>query len=120
MIHWNTLYLLAQDAAENGAPEAAPPPAPGLPGILIWAIPIMVVWYILFIRPQTQQRSQRQEMLKALKKNDQIATIGGILGTVSHISDDGQEVTLRSDDNTRLRVRREAISEVLTDEDHTA
>lgn len=109
-----SLILLAQGAAENGAPEAAPqqPPGPTLPGILIYAIPIMVLWYVMFIRPQTRERAQRQEMLNALKKNDSVATIGGILGTVTHISEDGKEVTIRIDDNTRMRVRREAISEV--------
>lgn len=108
-----SLILLAQGAAENGAPDAAPQqPGPTLPGILIYAIPIMVLWYVMFIRPQTRERAQRQEMLKALKKNDAVVTIGGIFGTVSHISEDGTEVTLRIDDNARMRVRREAISEV--------
>jgi preprotein translocase subunit YajC len=117
MSHWNYLILLAQGAADNAAPEAAPqqPPGPGLPGILIYVIPIMVLWYVMFIRPQTRERARRQDMLKALKKNDSVATIGGILGTVSHISEDGKEVTLRIDDNARIRIRREAISEVRND-----
>jgi preprotein translocase subunit YajC len=112
-----SLLLLAQGAADNAAPEAAPqqPPGPGLAGILIYAVPIMVLWYVMFIRPQTRERAQRQEMLNALKNNDSVVTIGGILGTVSHISEDGKEVTLRIDDNARIRVRREAISEVRKD-----
>lgn len=116
MSNLHSLILLAQGAAENAAPEAGQqPPGPGLPGILIYAIPIMVLWYVMFIRPQTRERAQRQEMLNALKKNDSVVTIGGILGTVSHISEDGKEVTLRIDDNARVRVRREAISEVRND-----
>lgn len=115
MSDWYFL-LLAQGAAENGAAPAAPPPqGPTLPGLLIYAIPIMVLWYVMFIRPQSRERAQRQEMLNVLKKNDAVVTIGGILGTVSHISEDGKEVTLRIDDNARLRVRREAISEVRKD-----
>jgi preprotein translocase subunit YajC len=106
MNDWTSMLLLAQEAA----PEDAPPP---LPGILIYIIPIMVVWYVMFIRPQNKERSSRQDMLKSLKKNDSVVTIGGIIGTVSHISEDGKEVTLRVDDNTRLKFQRDAVRDVL-------
>lgn len=109
MIDWNSLFLLAQEAAP-AAP--AKPPAPGLPGMLIWAVPIMVVWFVMFIMPQNKERAKRQDMLGSLKKNDSVATIGGILGTVTHVSDDGKEVTLRVDDNARIRVKRDAINEI--------
>jgi preprotein translocase subunit YajC len=117
MGNWYSLMLLAQGVAENAAPPGGDPQpqGPGVPGMLIWAIPVMVLWYVMMIRPQTRDRAQRQEMLNALKKNDSVVTIGGILGTVSHISEDGKEVTLRIEDNARVRVRREAISEVRTE-----
>jgi len=111
MISWNSLALLAQEAAEKAAPEAGNAP-PTLPGLLVFAIPVIVVWYVMLIRPQNKERAQRQDMLNDLKKNDSVATIGGILGTVSHISEDGKEVTLRIEDNAHLRIRRDAISEI--------
>ena len=52
-------------------------------------------------------------MLKALKKNDPVATIGGILGTVVSVSEDGLEVVVRVDDNTRIKFRHDAIREVI-------
>jgi preprotein translocase subunit YajC len=52
-------------------------------------------------------------MLNSMKKNDPVVTIGGVLGTVSHISEDGKEVTLKVDDNSRIKFQREAIREVI-------
>jgi preprotein translocase subunit YajC len=53
-------------------------------------------------------------MLSALKKNDRVVTIGGMIGTVANITPDGQEVTLKVDDNTRIRMIRSSIQRVLS------
>jgi preprotein translocase subunit YajC len=56
-------------------------------------------------------------MLGSLKKNDRVVTIGGIIGTVASTSQDGREVTLKIDDNARLRVLRSAIQGPLREQD---
>jgi preprotein translocase subunit YajC len=55
-------------------------------------------------------------MLNSLQKNTRIRTIGGIIGTVVDVRDD--EIILKIDEsnNTKIRVLRNAISTVLTDE----
>ncbi len=80
--------------------------------LLIFA-PILVLWYLLVLMPQNKERSKRQDMLKSLKKNDPVVTIGGIIGTVVNVTEDGEEVTVRVDDNTRLKLRRDAVREVV-------
>ncbi len=80
--------------------------------LLIFA-PILVLWYLLVLMPQNKERSKRQDMLKSLKKNDPVVTIGGVIGTVVNVTEDGEEVTVRVDDNTRLKLRRDAIREVV-------
>jgi preprotein translocase YajC subunit len=49
----------------------------------------------------------------ALKKNDRVQTIGGILGTVLEVSD--TEVVLKIDEanNTKIRVLPSAVSKVI-------
>lgn len=79
-------------------------------------LPVLVVWYLLIIMPQNRERAKRQEMLKSLKKNDAVVTIGGIIGTVVNVSENGEEVTVRVDDNARLKLRRDAIREVVLKE----
>lgn len=77
---------------------------------------IFLMYQLLIARPQRREQAKRDDMLKQIKKNDPVVTIGGVLGTVVNLSDDGTEVTLRVDDNTRLRFRRDAIREVVVKE----
>lgn len=104
---WSTICLLAQEQA----PKAAQPNP--IWGMLIIFLPVIVVWYLMFGLPQSRERAKHDDMLKSLKKNDPVVTIGGILGTVVNVSEDGEEVTVKVDDNARLKLRRNAIREVV-------
>lgn len=75
---------------------------------------IAVIFYFLLIRPQKREQAARESMLSALKKNDRVVTIGGMIGTIANITADGQEVTLKVDDNTRIRMIRSSIQRVLS------
>ncbi len=52
-------------------------------------------------------------MVAALKKNDRVRTIGGILGTVLDVRDD--EIVLKIDEatNTKMRIVPSAVATVL-------
>jgi preprotein translocase subunit YajC len=112
------LFLLAQDAANNGGDAGG-----GAGGGLlqtIFANPIIpfaligLVFYMMLMRPEQRKRKQQQELLSNLKKNDRVVTIGGIAGTVVNAPQGSTFVTIRVDDsnNTRLRILRTAISRV--------
>jgi preprotein translocase subunit YajC len=79
-------------------------------------VAIGVLFYFLMIRPQGREKKKRQELLDALKKNDKIVTIGGILGSIASISSDSDEVTIKVDENIRLRVLRSSIQRVVSTE----
>jgi preprotein translocase subunit YajC len=72
-----------------------------------------VIMYFLMIRPERKQQKVRKTMLEALKKNDQVLTIGGIHGTVASVGED--IVTLKVDEgkDLRIRVSRGAIQSIL-------
>ena len=99
----NLAYAMSQ--SPQGTPgQPAPSPLAGfLPIILIFGI-----FYFLLIRPQQKQQKQHREMVSKLSKNDEVVTNGGIHGTVVNI--DEQTVTLRVDDNTRIKFQRNVIS----------
>ncbi|MGD9858346.1 MAG: preprotein translocase subunit YajC [Planctomycetaceae bacterium] len=109
---WPSFCLLLAQAPDAPPADGGQPPNPLFQMLLIFA-PIVVLWYLLVLKPQNKERSKRQDMLKALKKNDPVVTIGGIMGTVVNVTEDGEEVTVRVDDNTRLKLRRDAIREVV-------
>lgn len=108
MTDWNSiLTLLAQQDRQPESP---------LTVMLLPLLVIGVLWYFLLFRPQSAERRKHTEMLNALKKNDRVVTIGGIIGSVANISADGTEITLKVDDNTRIKFRRSAIQTVLKDD----
>ena len=100
--------------AEEAAPEAAEQSPWG--GLLPPMIMIAVFYYFMLLRPRARDEKKRKVILDGLKKNDRVVTAGGIMGSVANISNDGTEVTLKVDDNTRIKFRRSSISSVLTDE----
>lgn len=83
----------------------------GLSSILPFVL-MFVVFYFLLIRPQQKRTKERKSMLGALKKGDDIVTIGGLHGTVTEINED--TATIRVADNTKLKFERSAIASVRT------
>ncbi len=109
MTDWFQLIpLLAQNGDD---PQQSSPLAMFMPLILIGFF-----FYFIILRPQTKERRKHQGMLDSLKKNDRVVTVGGIVGHVTNISNDGKEITLRVDDNTRIKFVRSYISSVLADD----
>ena len=78
---------------------------------------IFMLYYFVVIRGNRRERGSRDDMLSSLKKNDRVVTIGGIIGTVAATSANGKEVTLKIDDNSRMKVLRSAIQGPLRDGD---
>jgi preprotein translocase subunit YajC len=106
-MNWQQVLFLAGEQPAGGQE-----PTSIWPLLLPFAV-IFLMYQLLIARPQRREQAKRDDMLKQIKKNDPVVTIGGIIGTVANLSDDGTEVTLRVDDNTRLRFRRDAIREVI-------
>lgn len=96
--------------AQTTQPNAAAPQ--GLESMLPMLAVMGIVIYFLMIRPQSKERKARTAMLAAVKKNDRVVTIGGILGTVLAVKDD--EITLKVDEssNTKITFTRSAIQRV--------
>lgn len=69
---------------------------------------IFLIMYFVLLRPQQKQQKELGRMQAALKKHDEVVTVGGVHGVVVNIKDD--TVTLRVDDNTRLEVDKTAIA----------
>ena len=69
-----------------------------LPLILIFA-----VFYFLLIRPQQRKVKQHKEMLSNLKRGDKIITSGGIIGTITKVSDN-RELNVEVSDNVEIKI----------------
>jgi len=67
-----------------------------------------VLFYFILLRPGMNERKRQQQAVSALKKNDRIVTAGGVVGTVADASE-GDLITIKVDDGTRMKFRRSAI-----------
>ena len=74
---------------------------------------IFVVIYFMMIRPQRRQAKERETMITALKKNDQVLTSSGIYGIVDKVRD--HDIVLKIDEKSdvRMRVTKTAIATVI-------
>jgi preprotein translocase subunit YajC len=99
--------LMAQQAAQPAGP-------PFWVTMVIMLAPIVVLYYLLLVRPEQKRQRERQRMLNSLEKNDHVVTIGGIKGVVTQVKPEEDEVIIRVDDHTgtRLRVTRSSILKI--------
>ena len=72
---------------------------------------VFFIFYVLVFRPQSKVRKEHDQMLKNLKKNDEVVTSGGIFGTVVNVKPDA--VTLRIDENVRVDIEPSAITRLV-------
>jgi len=87
---------------------------PDIFSLLMPILMIGVLFYLLIVRPEKRKQADVATMQANLKKNDHVVTAGGILGVVVNASQGSSEVTLRVDDNTRIRVLRSSILRVVS------
>ncbi len=89
--------------------------APGGPtDILMSVVPfvfILVIMWVMIIRPQRQRQKQHEEMIKNLRRGDVVVTGGGIIAKVSKVVNEA-EVEIEIADGVKVRVARPTISEV--------
>lgn len=95
-------------ASNNPEGQGGNPLVTFLPFILI-----IVVMYFLMIRPQAKKQKEKQRMVDALKKGDNVVTNGGIHGKVMGFTDDNKTVIVKVDDNVKLNIDKSAIGIVL-------
>lgn len=110
-------------SAAGNTGEAGNEATPGFFSEMQYMLPamlaIMVLYFLLMVRPQQQEQSKVSEKLANLKKNDRVVTAGGILGTVVSSRSESEYTTIKIDEssNTKMQIRTTSIVRVLTDED---
>ncbi|MGH9353409.1 MAG: preprotein translocase subunit YajC [Terriglobia bacterium] len=87
-------------AAESGAQ--------GLQSFILILGPLILIWYLLVIRPQSTQRRKTQEMLTNLKTGDRVVTSGGLLGTITGFGNNTVQLQITS--QIKVDVLRSAVS----------
>ena len=76
---------------------------------------IFVIFYFFLIRPQQKRVREHKDMVKALKRGDEVITSGGIIGKVDRVfEDDRIEIEISS--GVKVQVIRNTIQSHLKNE----
>jgi preprotein translocase subunit YajC len=118
------LHLLLLFAAD---PPADPAQGPGgIGGALVSFMPVLfllfMAYFLLVVLPGRQRREEkeREDMVKNLNKGDEVLTRAFIYATVVSVSDTKDEVVLKVDDGTRIRMTKGSIFRNITKEEEAA
>ena len=93
--------------------QGVKPAGPG-GGLLEMLMPLalmFLVFYFLLIRPQQKRTKQHQEVLKNLKRGDEVVTASGIHGTIEGLTD--AVLTLEISNNVKIKVDRHQVARVV-------
>ena len=88
--------------------------APATAGPLAMLLPfgmMFLIFYLLVFRPQSKARKEHDQMVKNLKKHDEVVTSGGLFGTVVNVRPDS--LTLKIDENVRVEVEPSAVTRLV-------
>jgi len=100
------LNILYASASQPGAQGAGNPIMNLLPFILI-----ILVMYLLMIRPQAKKQKEKQKMLDNLKSGDNILTIGGIYGTIEGVNEKEAKLIVNIGRDVKINIARSAVAE---------
>lgn len=122
---YSLLHILATwyqpEASSGSAPAAGAAKGPasgegmngGLTQIGLMVL-MMVVFYLVLIRPQQKKQKQLDLLLKGLKKGQKVRTSGGIRGQIIDFkTEQGDEVVLEIADKVKINVLRSHVSGVV-------
>ncbi|ABM59793.1 protein translocase subunit yajC [Verminephrobacter eiseniae EF01-2] len=72
---------------------------------------MMVVLYLVMIRPQMRRQKEHRTMIEALARGDEVATTGGIVGRVTRLSEGFLQVEIAP--GVEVQMQRSAVVQVL-------
>lgn len=98
------LYFL--ETTTGTAPGAEPA---SMFGPIVMMVIMVAILYFVLIRPENKRKKEAEEMRSAVKKGDQITTIGGIVGTVVDVKENNIVIET-SADQVRIEFAKWAIS----------
>ena len=106
----NLLAQTTQTVSTTGEPPSL------LKGPMVPLLLGVAVLYFFVFRAKRNQDKARTQTLEKLKPGQRIQTIGGILGTITQVSD--KEITVKVDEtnNVKIKFTRNAIHRVQEDD----
>lgn len=104
-----------ETAAQTLVPTAGMTPAPAQPpgSAVAWNVGLILVlvvmFYMLLIRPQQKRFQEHKAMLDALKPGDRVVTAGGLVGKLDSLGTADDEVIVDLGNGIKVTAMRSTI-----------
>ena len=81
-------------------------------GTLFPLIAVFIIFYFIVLRPQQQRMKSLATMVANVRRGDTVVTNGGLVGKVTKVMDDNNEVQVEIAEGVRVRVIKSSIADV--------
>ena len=121
--------ILAQDPPDGGVVQpaasgsagtpvgtgtgAAPAAAPGFDFLTLAILGVLLALIVSTILGGRREKKKFDQMMSSIKKNDQVRTVGGIIGSVVEVKPDVIVLKIDENSNTKITVVRTKIEAVM-------
>ncbi len=108
----NTLssFFISNAYADTAAAAPASAQQGGYSFFIMMGILVFFMYFAIW-RPQTKRAKEQRDLLGSLNKGDEVVTAGGILGTITKVSD--SYVVLALADNVEITLQKSSIVSAL-------
>ena len=113
----NVIPIVAQTTLPSSAATTRPVvDAPWYTNQFIPILLLVAIFYVFMFRTKKGEQNKRQQMINAMKKGDEVQTIGGEFGRVLEVRDDRVQLKVDESSNTKIWYARTAIHRVVSAE----
>lgn len=71
------------------------------------------IFYFMIYRPQAKRQKQQRELLASLSKGEEVLTSGGLIGKITKITADNDNIVIALNDTTEITIKRDFVVAVL-------
>lgn len=71
------------------------------------------IFYFMFYRPQAKRNKDHQKLMSELAKGTEVLTSGGLIGKITKITADSDNVVIALNETTEVSIKRNFIVAVL-------
>ena len=80
----------------------------GLEMLIILAV-FGVIFYFMVVRPQSKRQKEQRNLLSSLSKGDEILTSGGLIGKITKVSAEDENIVIALNDNNEVMISRNFV-----------
>lgn len=80
----------------------------GLEMLIILAV-FGVIFYFMVFRPQSKRQKEQRNLLSSLTKGDEILTSGGLIGKITKVNAEDENIVIALNDNNEVMISRNFV-----------